>query len=118
MSLIDTSVLIDNTRRGVYEEGTISIITPIEVLMGLASEKRIRAKELLERSYKVIYLDNKVILKYCELYNELKKRGILIPDADLLIAATALTNNMVLITKDRDFERLKDVGLRLELRTR
>jgi len=57
MSLIDTSVLIDNTRRGVYEEGAISIITPIEVLMGLASEKRIRAKELLERSYKVIYLN-------------------------------------------------------------
>jgi predicted nucleic acid-binding protein len=117
MSLIDTSVLIDNTRRGIYEEGAISIITPIEVLMGLASKKRIRAKELLERSYKVIYLDNKVILKYCELYNEHKKNGILIPDADPLIAATALTNNMVLITKDRNFERLKDVGLRLELRT-
>jgi hypothetical protein len=65
MSLIDTSVLIDNTRRGVYEGGAISIITPIEVLMSLASEKRIKAKKLLERSYKDIYLDNKVILKYC-----------------------------------------------------
>jgi predicted nucleic acid-binding protein len=117
MSLIDTSVLIDNIRGGVYEEGAISIITLIEVLRGLASEKRGRAKELLERSYEVIYLDNKVILKYCELYDELKKRGILIPDADLLIAATALANNMVLITKDRGFERLKDFGLRLELRT-
>jgi predicted nucleic acid-binding protein len=57
MSLIDTSVLIDNTRRGVYEEGAISIITLIEVLRGLASEKRIGAKELLERSYEVIYLN-------------------------------------------------------------
>ena len=57
MSLIDTSVLIDNTRRGAYEEGAISIITLIEVLRGLALEKRIRAKELLERSYEVIYLD-------------------------------------------------------------
>ncbi|MEM1610033.1 MAG: type II toxin-antitoxin system VapC family toxin [Sulfolobales archaeon] len=117
MSLIDTSVLIDNIRRGVYEEGAISIITLIEVLRGLASEKRRRVKELLERSYDVIYLDNKVILKYCELYDELKQKGLLMSDADLLIAATALTNNMVLVTKDRDFERLKNVGLRLDLRT-
>jgi predicted nucleic acid-binding protein len=36
---------------------------------------------------------------------------------DPLIAATALANNMVLITEDRDFERPKDIGLRLELRT-
>ncbi len=117
MNLIDTSVLIDNIRRGVYEEGAISAITLIEVLRGLASKKRRRVKELLERSYDVIYLDNKIILKYCELYDEFKQKGLLIPDADLLIAATALANNMALITKDRDFERLKEVGLRLELRT-
>jgi hypothetical protein len=41
----------------------------------------VRAKELLERSYEVIYLDNKVILKYCELYDELKQKGFLISDA-------------------------------------
>lgn len=97
--------MIDNIRRDVYEEGAISIIKLIEVLRGLTPEKRGRAKELLERSYEVSYLDNRVILKYCELYDGLKLKGILIPGVDLLIAATAIANNITLITKDRDFER-------------
>ena len=116
MKLIDTSVLIDNLRRGRYEEGSISIITLIEVLRGIPSEKRDRAKQLLERSFDVLNIDNKVILKYCELYTSLKRRGLLIPDADLLIAATAIANNLTLVTKDKDFERIKELGLKLELR--
>ena len=48
MRLIDTSVLIDDLRKGVYEEGSISIITLIEVLRGISSKKRKRVKQLLE----------------------------------------------------------------------
>jgi hypothetical protein len=116
MKLIDTSVLIDNLRRGVFEEGSISVITLIEVLRGVASEKRDRVKRLLEKSFDVLGIDNKVILKYCELYTSLKEKGQLISDADLLIAATAIANNLVLVTRDKDFERLRSHGLRLELR--
>lgn len=117
MSLIDTSTLVDNIRRGVYEEGAISVITLIEVLRGVPSEKRLKVKELLEKSYNIINIDNEVILKYCELYDTLRQRGLLIPDADLLIAAMAIVNNLTLVTRDRDFERLKDLGLKLILRT-
>ena len=116
MKLIDTSVLIDDLRRGVYEEVSISIITLIEVLRGISSKKRKKVKQLLEKCFEIINIDNNVVLKYCELYTLLKQRGQLIPEADLLIAATAISNNLILVTKDRDFERLKELGLKLELR--
>jgi len=116
MKLIDTSVLIDNIRKGIYEEGSISIITLIEILRGTSSRKRIRVKQLLEEGFDVLNIDNKVVLKYCDLYNTLKKKGQLIPDADLLIAATAIVNDLVLVTKDKDFEQVKEHGLKLELR--
>ncbi len=116
MKLLDKSILIDYIRRGEYEEGAISIITLLEVLRGVRKEKRIKIKELLEEIYETLHIDNNVLLKYCELYDVLKSRGLLIPDADLFIAATAIANNLILVTKDRDFLRLRDYGLKLELR--
>ncbi len=116
MRLIDTSVLIDNIRRGVYEEGYISLVTLLEFLRGISSEKRAKVKELLEKSYTIISIDNKVILEYCELYDKLKREGSLISDADLIIAATAMSRNLVLVTRDKDFERLRKYGLKLVLR--
>ena len=114
MKLIDTSVLVDNLRRGKYEEGSISIITLIEILRGVSPRKRSKVKQLLEKSFDILNIVNKAILKYCDLYTLLKQKEI--PDADLLIAATAIVNNLILVTEDRDFERVKELGLKLELR--
>lgn len=116
MKLLDTSVLVENVRRGVPEPGSISIITLVEVLRGVRPEKRGRVKEAIEESFEVLSLSNEVVLKYCELYDRLRQRGVLLPDADLMIAATAMVNGLVLITKDRGFERLAEAGLRLEVR--
>lgn len=115
MKLLDTSALIDSLRMGEYVEGAISIITLIGVLRGVDENKRYRLKQLLEKSFTVINIDNDIILKYCELYTVLKRRGQLIPDAVLLIAATAMSNNLVLVTRDKDFEGLRELGLRLQL---
>jgi predicted nucleic acid-binding protein len=38
----------------------------------------------------------------------------LLPDADLLIAATAIANDLVLETNDSHFSRLKPFGLKLK----
>jgi len=115
--LIDTSVLIDNLRRRVFEEGALSVITLIEVLRGVPEDKRENVKYLLEDSYRVLSFDNKVILAYCKLYSELRERGELVPDADLLVAATAVAYDLTLVTKDRHFERLERYGLNVELRS-
>ncbi len=71
---------------------------------------------MLENAYEVSDIDNNVILKYCELYTMLKEKGQIIPDADLLIATTAVSNKLVLVTKDKDFERLKEYDIEIEIR--
>ncbi len=115
MSLIDTSALIEMIRKGTFVEGSISIITLIEILRGVYPKKRSKVKKLLEKVYDVLTIDNKVIEKYCQLYDELKSKGELIPDADLIIASTAIAYNKTLITKDkRHFEKLVKFGLKIE----
>jgi len=113
MNLLDTDIIVDLLRKRRHEVGAISIITLIEVLRGLEATKRPKVKELLEESFSLLNLDNKLVETYCNLYQKLKNEGILIPDADLLIAATAISNNISLKTKDEHFERLKKLGLKL-----
>jgi len=111
VSLLDTDAVLSLLRRGSYEEGAISIITLIEVLRGVAEEKREQVKLLLEESFSLLNLNNEVILRYCSIYDKLRENGENLPDADLLIAATSLSNNFALKTGDRHFERLKKFGL-------
>lgn len=113
MNLIDTSVLIDDLRAGRRREGCISVITLIEVLRGLAEEKRERVKRLLEEAFDVVALDNPVVNIYCRLYSQLGERGISLADSDILIAASAIARDLELLTKDKGFDRLIDLGLRL-----
>jgi predicted nucleic acid-binding protein len=113
MNLLDTDIIVELLRKRKYETGAISIITLIEVLRGLEAEKSATVKELIEESFNVLTIDNKVIKIYCNLYQNLKDKGVLIRDADLLIAATAISHNMTLKTKDKHFERLKKLGLKM-----
>ncbi len=114
MLLLDTETIIELLRRKEYIPGAISIITLLEVLRGVRAEKRGSVKQSMEECFTVIELDNQAILKYCELYDSLKREGEPIPDADLLIAATALTHNLKLKSGDKHFEKLRKHGLKLE----
>jgi predicted nucleic acid-binding protein len=113
MNLLDTGIIIELIRQKRHEVGAISVITLIEVLRGIGARKRPQVKKLLEESFEVLNLDNKAIETYCELYQKLKMEGKSIPDADLLIAATAIAHNMTLKTRDEHFERLKKLDLKL-----
>lgn len=113
MNLLDTDIIVELLRERRHEVGGISIITLIEVLRGLEATKRAKVKELLEESFNTLSLDNEIIETYCNLYRTLRKEGALIPDADLLIAATAISRNMTLKTRDEHFERLIKLGLKL-----
>lgn len=54
-----------------------------------------------------------VILKAADIYASLKEQGTLISDADILVAAIAITNNVVLITNNTaHFSKIK--GLQLD----
>lgn len=113
MNLLDTGIIIELLRDRRHEAGAISTITLIEVLRGIEAKKRSRVKELLEESFNLLDLNNKVIETYCNLYQELREEGKSIPDADLLIAATAISHDIALKTKDEHFERLGKLGLKL-----
>jgi len=113
MNLLDTDTVIELLHKRRHEVGAISVVTLIEVLRGLETRKRARVKELLEESFNLLNLDNKVIETYCSLYRKLREEGVPMPDADLLIAATAMSREMTLRTKDEHFERLRDLGLKL-----
>ena len=116
MPLFDTSVLIDMLRdRKEFMIGNISVITLVEMLRGVDNVKRGDVKKLLEESFDIVELNNEVINEYCKLYNLLKKDGKLIPDADLLIAATAKAVDEELYTCDKDFEILKEYKVKIRI---
>ncbi|MEM0481968.1 MAG: type II toxin-antitoxin system VapC family toxin [Nitrososphaerota archaeon] len=116
MNLLDTSILIELLRRGALEEGSISVITLIEVLRGVPAHKRNEVKSSLEELYEIISLNNDVVNEYCKLYEKLKSIGVKVPDADLLIAASAKAKNLTLVTSDKHFEQLRELGLKVEIR--
>ncbi len=113
MNLLDTGVVIDAMESNNYSPASVSSITLLEVLRGIEDKKRPIAKQLLEESYSILNLDNSIIEAYCKIYRKLKADGNLLPDADLLIAATAIAHDLNLETKDAHFLRLKSLGLKL-----
>ncbi|MEX0568901.1 MAG: type II toxin-antitoxin system VapC family toxin [Candidatus Njordarchaeota archaeon] len=115
MRLFDTSFVIRMIRNKKFEVGAISILTIIEILRGVSPKKRNTVKSRLENAFDTIGIDNKVILEYCSLYQALKSKGELIPDADLIIAASAKAYDLELVTMDNDFERLRKYGIKVTL---
>jgi predicted nucleic acid-binding protein len=113
MNLLDTGIVIEMLREKKPRQGIISIITFAEVLRGVDSKKRPAVRLLLEESLSVANMSGDVVEKYCELYNALKEKGTLLPDADLFIAATAIAHDLILETTDNHFQRLKSHGLKI-----
>jgi tRNA(fMet)-specific endonuclease VapC len=65
------------------------------------------------QSVEVLQLDSYIERKAGEIYAYLKKKGEIISDADILIAATVLVNDSVLVTNNVEhFKRIK--GLKIE----
>lgn len=82
---------------------TFSLITRYEILRGLISKgalAQLRAFEQRCRASEVLPLTDPIIIRAAEIYADLKSRGELISDADILIAATASVHSLVLITNN------------------
>jgi predicted nucleic acid-binding protein len=114
MTLIDTSVVIDSLLYDAPRAGSISIITVMEFLRGVSEDKRPTMKKNLEECYAVQGLDNDTVLEYCRVLDWLRSRGETIPEADMIIASTALSKNLELETRDEHFTRLVGYGLKLK----
>lgn len=95
---------------------SINIISYYEILRGLidlGNRKKLKEFDEFIEENELISIRKETIQKAAEIYAYLKKRGTLIEDADILIAAIALVENLVLVTDNvRHFERVD--GLQIE----
>ena len=96
-----------------HERLAFSIITRYELLRGLKA-KQARAQEaafaLLCQASLIFPLTDKVVDRAATLYGDLHRQGALLPDADLLIAATALDAQRTLVTNNlAHFQRVPNL---------
>lgn len=119
--LADTDVLIDHLRGKkkldptLLEGGvSISIITYGELLYGAEkSANKEKAKrtvlDFIENlSIKIANLSEEIMQKYATIKTGLEKKGQKLDDFDLLIASTAMSGSLVLLTRNiKHFSRIK-----------
>ncbi len=80
-----------------YGKFTFSIITRYEILRGLKAKMAIRQAKTFDLFCEkniILPLTDEIVVKAAEIYADLRERGELIGDADILIAASALSHGM------------------------
>lgn len=124
--LVDSDWLIDAVRgipaavdllARLHDEGlAVSIVSYGEVFEGAVGAPDPEAEFARFRRFlgglALLELDDAVMERFAYLRAELRRRGQLIPDLDLLIAATALHHDLTLLTRNaRHFDRIAGLNL-------
>lgn len=90
----------------------LSTISTYELFRGVKIKRHITQREQFVELCHEYPMDNPVVRMAAEIYTDLKSAGRMIPNEDILIAATAIHYSVPLLTANRrHFERIK--GLRL-----
>jgi tRNA(fMet)-specific endonuclease VapC len=105
----------DNARQYLTTFGyfTFSLITRYEILRGLkarrATSQIARFEQRCQHSA-VLPITDAIIVRAADLYALLYQQGQLISDADIIIAATALQHNLIMVTEnDAHFRRIPNL---------
>lgn len=118
--LVDTNIFVD-ANRGMEQASkflasldsdiNISVITALELLKGAQDKRAIEKVKRGFNKFIIIYLNEYIQREGIEIYYKNKlKNGIGIFDA--LIAATAVEENLILVTKNvRHFKEIKDLQI-------
>lgn len=120
--LLDTNILIDVGRgvktsvdvvKHITDESTIaiSIVTQMELVIGCRNKSELQKLNKFLKNFQIISLDVEISKNALELLKKFRlSHGLLI--ADSLIAATALTYNLPLATRNvRDFKFIPKIQL-------
>ena len=98
-----------------HHQLTFSIITRYEILRGLKAKQattQLAKFDQLCRVSEILPLTDAIIVRAADVYADLKQRGALIHDADILIAATAITHGMTLATNNEaHFKRIQNLHI-------
>lgn len=117
--ILDTSVLIE-----VLDRGRIQLMGGVGefYLSTISLHEYIRYKrdrvffKKLEEAFEVVGLDNEVLLKAAEIFHVLKEKGLSVSENDVYVAATAITHDLELWSKDEDFEKIRRLFPELKLK--
>jgi tRNA(fMet)-specific endonuclease VapC len=124
--LIDTNIIIYSLKNDKkvqekfleYEKipKYISIVTYGELLYGAKKsewvEKNCAKVYRLKNLFPIIPIDLPVMEIFSDLKSKYRKIGIVIDDFDLLIAATALTYNQIIVTNNvKHFSRIEEIKI-------
>ena len=98
-----------------HRQFAFSVITRYEVLRGLLTKgatKQLAMFDQLCAASQVLSLTDAIIVQGASIYADLYRRGELISDADILIAATAMVNGLAVVTNNEDhFRRIRDLQI-------
>ncbi|RKX73898.1 MAG: VapC toxin family PIN domain ribonuclease [Spirochaetes bacterium] len=124
--LIDTDIIIyslkndENVKQKFRENQnipkSISVIIYGELVYGAKKSKHIE-KNLavvyrIAELFPVLDIDRSIMDVFGEIKSNLERKGNIIQDMDILIAATALSHNLILVTNNvKHFEKIKDLKI-------
>ena len=126
MYLVDTDWIIEYLRgnskivsilQKLFDTGLfVSAISVAELYEGVHASKNPKTHEESLRDFLsgvvILGIDIEVCKIFGKLRHELRERGELIGDFDLLIAATALSNNLTILTNNtKHFKRIKGLNV-------
>ncbi len=95
---------------------TISIVTVGQIFEGAFGlpdpEDALETYRAFLAGFVVLSPNEAVMVVFAGIRSRLRRRGELVPDLDLLVAATAIAHDMVLLTRNRKhFERIPELNL-------
>jgi len=98
-----------------HRQFTFSILTRYEILRGLLAKKAARQLVTFGQlcaTSRVLPLTDAIVVQGAAIYADLLRRGELINDADILIAATAIVHGLAVVTNnEKHFRRMRDLQI-------
>jgi tRNA(fMet)-specific endonuclease VapC len=106
--LDNDTATIDIVRQAQREKKKIffSTITECEVLSGIKHHQYLVAEKMFSSKH-VISVDSAIARKAASIQSEQRQKGRKIKTPDVLIIATALTANLILVSRDSDMSFVK-----------
>jgi len=119
--LLDTDVIIDYLKGraklsdNILNNAFISVITYAELEYGFKKadlDTGLLEDFLRNHNIQILDLNKKIVSTYVDIRLALEKGGTKLADFDILIAATAIVNNLKLVTRNlKHFGRIKYLSL-------